>query len=285
MELASNGTPRRRSRAALDLVWVGAALAMLVVGAGCGGEDDPVDPGDDCPPQAAKFAPSNANPFAQGRVVIVEHFTNDLCVPCKPVEEALRNIIASLGNDRVVTIGNHLFWPNANDPVYVANSQQFAARADSFGVADMPSVWIDGVKFSQPANETAMTERINEAEAVSPDYDVAITRAVIGDSLIVTTMVTKRAQPAATDDKLVVVVMETDVIYRTAEGECIEYDDAVRRFLTGIQGEPLEVPLDQTATFRHALKLSTAWASAKLEAVAFVQAQASKTVRGAGSTH
>jgi hypothetical protein len=285
MEFASNRTPRRRSRAALILASVCAALAMLALGVGCGGEDDPVNPGDDCPPQAAKFAPSSANPFAQDRVVIVEHFTNDLCVPCKPVEEALRNITASLGNERVVTIGNHLYWPNANDPVYVSNSQQFADRGTRFGVATMPSVWIDGVKFAEPENETAMTERIEQAEAVSPDYDIAVTRAVVGDSLIVTTMVTKRVQPAATDDKLIVAVMETDVVYKTAEGECIEYDDAVRRYLTGIEGESLDVPLDQTATFRHALKLSTAWESAKLEAVAFVQAHESKTVRGAGSTH
>ena len=293
MEFASNGTPRRRSRAALDLVWVGAALAMLVVGAGCGGEDDPVDPIDDCPGASGKFLSGGPHPFAQGRLVLVEHFTNDICTPCKPVEEVLKNVTESRGFSRVVTVGNHLNFPNPNDPVYLANTAQFQGRGTRFGVAAMPSVWVDGVKLALPTNrvpteaevEEALLPRLDEAEAVSAEYEVEVMRAVVGDSLIVTTMVTKHAEPPTADDRVVVVVQESEVIYKTVEGECVEFADAVRRFVTSVDGEPIDLEIDQTATFRHALALSSSWSTANLDVVAFVQAEASKAVRGTGSTH
>jgi hypothetical protein len=294
MEFVSNGTPRRRPRGALILAKVIAALALFAFGAGCGGDDDPVDPGDDCPPAAAKLTPSGAHPFQEGRVVLIEHFTNDLCTPCAPVEAVLQSVIESRGFDRVVTVGNHLNYPNPNDPVYLANAAQSLARGNRFGVASMPSVWVDGVKVSGiPTNrvpteaevEAALIPRLDEAEAVSAEYDVEVMRAVVGDSLIITTMVTKRAEPSTADDGLVVIVTESDVIYRNAENVCIEFTDAVRRYVTSVEGDPIDVELDQTETFRHALALSGTFTTANLDAVAFVQAAASKIVRGTGSTH
>lgn len=271
-----------------------AAFAMFALGSGCGGEDDPVDPGDDCPGATAKFIPRDAHPFGQGRVVLIEHFTNDLCTPCAPVEAVLQSVTESRGFDRVVTVGNHLNFPNPNDPVYLANSAQSLARGTRFGIASMPSVWVDGVKVQGiPTNrvpteaevEAALIPRLDEAEGVSAEYEVAVTRAVVGDSLIVTTMVTKRVEPTTADDRLVVVALESEVIYRNAEGDCSEFTDAVRRYATSVEGDEIDIEIDQTETFRHALALSGSWTTANLDAVAFVQAADSKVVRGTGSTH
>jgi hypothetical protein len=284
----------RASRKWTGLLGLWASIAALsaaaVVGLSCGGDDAPVGPGngDDCGTITETITSASRADLAQlqqGRVVIIEHFTNDRCIPCKPVEVALAALIDSLGYDDVVTIGNHLYWPNASDRIYVANSQQFRDRGDRFAVANMPSVWIDGVKFSEPTNLGAMITRVNDASAVAAPYSIAVTGVVEGDNFVVTAVVTKTAESPTADDKLLVLALESGLSYEATAGEQVHYDDAPRSFLTGVAGKDLDLEVSQSKTFRYTITMCDEWVSGNLEAIAFVQSASTKAVHGAGSTY
>ena len=82
--------------------------------------------------------------FSQSqRFVIWEQFTNTSCAPCasrNPTIDALMNA----NPDKVVLLSYHVWWPGANDPMYLANSTQNRARTNYYGVNAVPDTALDG---------------------------------------------------------------------------------------------------------------------------------------------
>jgi len=248
-----------------------AGVCALALGLGCGGDSGtgPDDGGNNFPPPA--------------RVVVVEHYTNANCVPCRPVEENLRTAFGILGTTRVVSFGTHTDFPGV-DPFYsTRDSSQFRERYLSRSVLAVPQVNVDGVKLTSPSDFDAMVARIVEATALPPQYDIVVTTSTVADSFIVSGSVTHRVG-APLDGVLTVAVIESNISYRALDGVTLAYDDVTRYFPTGALGETLTITSGGSMNFRYAVPLGASWNAANLEAVACVQSSATRVVYGTGST-
>ncbi len=265
--VAKSATESARSRAAAALV----CACVVALGLGCGG-DSGTGPGDD---------DNNFPPPA--RVVVVEHYTNANCVPCRPVEENLATAFGVLGATRVVSFGTHTDFPGIDPFFSTRDSAQFRERYTSRTVNAVPQVNVDGVKVTSPTDFDALLARILEAAAVAPQYDIIVTTATVADSFIVSGSVTHRVG-APLDGVLNVAVIESGISYRALDGVQLAYSDVTRYFPTGPLGETLTIASGGSVNFRYAVPIGTTWNVAKLEAVACVASSATRVVYGTGST-
>ncbi|MBM3321280.1 MAG: PEGA domain-containing protein [Candidatus Eisenbacteria bacterium] len=216
------------------------------------------------------------------RIVFVEHFSNTSCDPCREVEENLETALSQLGHG-LVAIGNHLNWPAPNDPFYLANAAQLNQRGRVFNVSYMPHLRIDGAFFANAENYDALLARIAAAAAVEPLFRIDVSTAIVADSFVIAGTIEKIGDTVEGDEALVAVIIETNIDYEAANG-LTHFDDIVRRFLPGTNGEPLSLGVGESFGYRYAEALSAAWNAGNLEAVVFVESRSTRKVYQAGST-
>jgi hypothetical protein len=230
---------------------------------------------------SATFA-LEAAPEPVSRIVLIEHYTNANCPPCRPVEEILATVLEEQGFDKVISIGNHMFWPGT-DPFFDANPVELEARRAAFGVQAMPEFWIDGRRFGTPQDYGLLTARIEEGLAVEPEFDITVEGAVVADSFVVTGTL-DALEPTDGDEVLMVVIIETSIAYRALDGVDLVFDDVTRRFASGPGGEPMPADHQGERPFRYAVPIGAGWNTNNLEAVAFVQSSDTRIVYQAAST-
>ncbi|MFN0151565.1 MAG: hypothetical protein ACKVU1_12750 [bacterium] len=255
-----------RSRTAAVLV----CAYVVALGLGCGGDSGTgPDDNNNFPPPA--------------RVVVIEHYTNANCIPCRPVEENLATAFGVLGTTRVVSFGTHTDFPGIDPFFSTRDSAQFRERYESRSVLAVPQVNVDGVKVTSPSDFDALLARILEAAAVAPQYDVIVTTATVADSFIVSGSVTHRVG-APLDGVLTVAVVESGITYRALDGVNLAYSDVTRTFPTGALGVALTITSGGSVNFRYAVPIGMSWNVGNLDAVACVQSSATRVVYGTGST-
>jgi hypothetical protein len=90
------------------------------------------------------FAATPASQAAQ-RCVLCEDFTNASCPPCASLNPGLRAMLHAMGEDTVVAVAFHVWWPGV-DPMYNLNTPEVQARANYYGVPSqgVPHVRVDG---------------------------------------------------------------------------------------------------------------------------------------------
>ncbi|MCI0434742.1 MAG: Omp28-related outer membrane protein [Gemmatimonadetes bacterium] len=216
------------------------------------------------------------------RIVLIEHYTNANCPPCRPVEEVLATVLEEMGFAKVVSVGNHMFWPGT-DPFFDANPVELEARRAAFGVQSMPEFWIDGRKFGTPGDYGLLSARLEEALAVAPTFDLAVAGEAIADSFVVSGTVEK-LEATPSDEVLLAVIIETAIAYRAQDGVDLVFDDVTRRFAPGPGGEPLSIEIGAEQMFRYAVPIGAGWNANNLDAVVFVQSSDTRIVYQAAST-
>ncbi|MFH1679153.1 MAG: PEGA domain-containing protein [Candidatus Eisenbacteria bacterium] len=224
-------------------------------------------------------------PFALNlrQIVLVEHFSNTGCGPCPLVEENLELAVSQLGHGVVVTIGNHLNFPEPFDVFYVANPAQLDQRARAFNAYILPHMRINGVEFKDAADYDALLAAIAAAAESEPHFRIDVSAAAAADSFVVSGTVEKILGTAEGDEALLAVIIETDIYYEASNGQT-HFDDIVRRFLPGTNGMPLSLGVEEPYEFRFAEALSSGWNAENLEAVVFVESGSTRKVYQAGST-
>jgi len=223
------------------------------------------------------------SPAAQGRIVLVEHFSNTSCDPCEEVELALDLAMDQFEDGRVVSFANHLNWPSSTDPFYLQNPTQLMERRAQFNVMLLPTVFVDGTIVQAPLDYDLFVEKIGDALQEEPYFEIDVSRTLQGDSIIVSGRVEMLQETAAGDEVLIVAVIETDIDYSAANG-LEHFDDIVRRYLPGTNGVGLEMEVGEEHTFRFAEFVPEAWTMSNLEAVAFVESPSTRIVLQANDT-
>jgi len=226
-------------------------------------------------------APFTLYPIPQ-KVVLVEHFSNNSCIPCKDVEENLVLAVGVLGHTKVVSMANHLNFPGPTDVFFLANPMQMIERGQKFGVNSLPALFVDGIRFSDPQEYDALLDTVQGAGAIDAAYDIDVAAAVQGDSFVVSGTVRKLAETAG-DEILTVVIIETDISY-DAENDVTHFDDIVRKYMPGTSGESISLDIGGETTYRHAEAVSGSWNAANLEAIVFVSSAGNRYVYQASST-
>ncbi|MFH1277509.1 MAG: PEGA domain-containing protein [Candidatus Eisenbacteria bacterium] len=222
-------------------------------------------------------------PPPPSRLVYIEHFSNTACDPCVEVEENLELLFFRLGFDKAVSVANHLNWPTPADPFYLDNPAQMNERRGQFGVAALPQVFINGVRFMAPEEYDGLLAAVEAAMGAVPFFTVDVSTALQGDSIVASGTVKKLADTAEGDEVLVVAIIETGIEYDATNG-LTHFDDILRRYLPGTGGRDLSLLVGESESFRFAAAVSGQWNTGNLEAVAFVESPSTRKVYQAGST-
>lgn len=221
--------------------------------------------------------------FTQGRIVLVEHFTNTGCTGCPNAENALETIIDQYGYDNLATFSCHMVWPDSQDPFYHQNSGQLSERRGIFGVIVLPSVWVDGVMVDEPESYSAQLAAIQAALLVEPSYEINVSGDAAGDSFVVNVDLKKLKSVPEGDEALLVAVIETDVDFNAMNG-MTHFDDAVRSFLPDTGGELLDLSVGESRAFRFAVYVPEVWTISNMEAIASVESRSTRKVYQSNST-
>ncbi len=219
---------------------------------------------------------------AQGRIVMIEHFSNTSCTPCLAADTTLENSIEEFGFHTVSAIGIHTDNPASTDHFFRENPEQALDRADKFAIIANPHVRIGGTQFTDAYTAPGLRSKINAAAAIEPAYNVAVTAVATADSFVITGSVRKRMETGG-DEKLQVVLIETGIHFDANNGVDF-FDDITRRFLLGINGQTLNLSAGDVHTFRLSWPIGETWVPENLEAVVFVESGSGQDVFQSGST-
>ena len=220
---------------------------------------------------------------ARSRKVIVEHFSNTSCLPCKEPDLVLEEVVTTLGHEVLASFGVHLWWPGADDPFWNVNSVQNRERAtNQWDVQDLPEFHIDGEPYDTPGDKTAFTAAIAAVGAIDPAYDILVSHEIRGDSIVVSGSFYKRSATGG-NDLFYAVIIETGISYE-AENELDHFNDIARRFLPGIDGESIDLEVGEAEAFRYSWPVSPVWVAANLEVLAFIESAASREIYQGAST-
>lgn len=239
-------------------------------------------------------ATAEGPPDAGKRVVLVELFTSQGCSSCPAADELLREL-PRLGftRDKVVPLAYHvdywdgLGWKDPFASTAFTRRQEWYARAGRLRSPDgqagltglyTPQMIVAGtVHFSGQRRTVALAE-IRRAAGRPVHFTLDATASVKGQQIVVSVRAAPRSAEGASEDWRVVVALtqkaaQTRVLHGENGGESLQEVAIVRALsdpipLPTAPGQPVRTTLAKPAELR--------WAD--LEAVAFVQANATGEV-------
>jgi len=122
--------------------------------------------------------------FAYDKKSLVERFTNASCGPCASINNAWYNATtASLINSGDIShIIYNVWWPGANDPMYLLNQADNTTRTNYYGVSGVPHIEVNGNTTS--ASSGAFNSAVTTGNAEYAPFNIVISQGVISNGLI-----------------------------------------------------------------------------------------------------
>jgi hypothetical protein len=194
---------------------------------------------------------------------------------------------------RIAVIKYHTQGPDPSDPYYIAQAptKESTNRSTYYKITGVPTMMYAGFTGTNPGiGAAAMTTKLNAAIAATPTspYQISVTQAIEGDSVIANvTVKVVSAPPTATDLRLAVVFTERFNEFTGNNGTPF-HTDIARKVVPGLTtaGE-IKVDADypafsqaegETKTYRYAALIGETWDVNQLVSVAFIQSAKSKTI-------
>ena len=149
--------------------------------------------------------------------VLLEYATNASCGPCASANPGNYDFLKK-NYKNTVSVWYHAWWPGSNDPMYVANVDENAARINYYNINGVPAYVINGTKTGYGDEGTKMqSHHASEAGSMSP-LDMVVTAEVDGDSVRISVTVKVLGEVAQSDLVLHTAVTEQMVIYPSPPG-------------------------------------------------------------------
>jgi hypothetical protein len=201
--------------------------------------------------------------------------TNAGCGPCAAPEWAFDGWLPGQGAE-VALVRCHTWWPDSLDILYQQNAAQNRELILSSGAPYFtPHFWIDGVVDLR--EEASLYNEGMEArkQVLSPGAIDLNWRPA--DSTLVACLDLDEPLDPAGDYRLQVAVTEDSVYYAGANGHSWHGQGLRRVFPLDLSGIPVS-PAVGLQSFSVPLELASEWQSARLNATAFLQEQASRRI-------
>ncbi|MCW8804479.1 MAG: hypothetical protein OQK57_08785, partial [Ignavibacteriaceae bacterium] len=222
-------------------------------------------------------------PGVQRANVLLEEWTNASCAPCAANNPTIDAFVQANFNT-IVPIKYHVWWPGANDPMYLHNVSENTARTEYYGVSGVPHVIMGGVTtpvypYSTPGSlQDAYDIQMSKATPL----EVSLTDTPVGsDSIRADISVTIHSPLLYGQYYLRVMAVERWVHYASPPGSNGEMDfyDVFRKAYPNITGTQLPLtPGTYDYTFTY--PIDAAWVDSMIYSIAFVQDDLSKKVWG-----
>lgn len=121
---------------------------------------------------------------AYDKLSLVERFTNASCGPCAQINNAWYNATTQnlVNTGSMSHIVYNVWWPGANDPMYLLNQFDNTSRTNYYGCNSVP--WIE-VNATHIANsQAALTSSVTSGNSQFAPFNLVIAQGVISNNLI-----------------------------------------------------------------------------------------------------
>jgi len=221
--------------------------------------------------------------FSQSqRMVLAEECTSSTCGPCGQQNPAFDALLQA-NTDIITAIKYHVWWPApGNDPMYLANKADNAARTNYYNVNSVPHVMLDGTYFDGMPSQVSQN-LINNASAVSSPFEIQVQHQLSPgeDTIYLTTLIHATDQVSG---NLVghVVVIEKYIHFATPPGTNGEKDfyNVMKKLLPTQGGAELPSSMDNGdyVILQNSWALDNVYDNNELAAVSFVQNASTKEI-------
>ncbi|MCX6600949.1 MAG: T9SS type A sorting domain-containing protein [bacterium] len=219
--------------------------------------------------------------LAARRTVLLEGFTQWNCGYCAGWNPTERQVVEAMGHDTVVVIKYHGWWPTINnDPFYLWNTSENAARINYYGVAaiGVPYGFLNGRTVVQQSaswlRNTIRTLRAVPAPC-SITFDGGVACATSPTAVEFSGTIT--ASDSALSNTQLFVALITNLVSASGglNGET-EFYSVFRDMWPNTNGQTISVGLGQTYNFSGTLNKAANWNATDLSVVVFIQDYTSK---------
>lgn len=218
------------------------------------------------------------------RLVLIESFTQASCGPCAVGNPNLTNVINN-NIDKVAVLKYQTSWPGY-DPMNEQNPDQVQDRVDYYGVNGVPDVWIDGT-FNAGNSASVTNAQVTNAYAVPAPLSMTLTHSLSADlsQITINCDVTNPNTTTAwtgSNAFLRVALIEKSIDFDAAPGSNGETKFAyvMRQMYPNTQGTSIStIAAGATVNYTWTVDVpSYIYEYSKIGVVAFVQAEAAKTI-------
>jgi hypothetical protein len=206
------------------------------------------------------------------RLVVVEHFTQASCGPCASQNPALEATLNSNSGD-VIAVKHQVSWPGS-DPMnahYLAGPED---RRQFYGITGVPNTSMDGGAAGAP-NTVVTGASIGARAAVPSPFDLVVSHNVTGGQIDVTVDVTCTQAVSGSDMRVMIAVVEREVIFSSAPGSNgeTEFYNVLKQYIPGTAGTTVagSWALNDNATINESWTLSNVYDNNQLSVIAWVQ--------------
>ena len=215
-----------------------------------------------------------------GRILLLESFTNTGCGPCAAYNPAMDALIAA-NSDIIAAIKYHVNWPSATDPMYLHNTSDNGARTSYYGVNAVPHVVVDGNHFSGSPNQLNQNV-INQLQAIGSPFELRLGYEVDPAANTITVNVMgQSSQEIIGNLKLYVGVIEKEIHFNSAPGSNGERDfySVMKKLLPNASGAYIgNVAAGDYFAYSFTWELANIYDMSQLDAIAWVQNYNTKEV-------
>ncbi len=227
--------------------------------------------------------------YSYDRKSLVERFTNASCGPCATINNAWYNntIYNLLQSGTISHIVYHVWWPGANDPMYILNQPDNVTRTNYYNVTGVPDIMVNGTRVST-GSSTATLNAVNNGNAETSPFKIVLMQRALSDNLVEVGVRILRDPGDHTTfgtTRLKVALTEKMVYFQSAPGSNgeLHFSSVTRKMLPDASGTLMTIPAPgdsieyilqyvPTAAFIQAVNMDS------LRVVAFIQNETNKYI-------
>jgi hypothetical protein len=213
--------------------------------------------------------------FAARRTVLLEGFTQWNCPYCAAWNPIERQVVEAMGHDTVAVIKFHGWWPgDNNDPFYLWNTSENAARFNYYGVSGVPDGYLNGrTRVSQSASWLRST--IRTLRAVPAPCSIALNACSPAATTVAFSGTITASDSALSNTRLFVVLISNLITASGAGNGETQFPNVFRDLWPGADGQTISVGRGQSYNFSGTLNKDASWNATNLSVVVFIQDYAS----------
>lgn len=225
------------------------------------------------------------------KVVLLEEFSNVSCVPCVATNRILAKLPESgYTKEKVVIVKYSANYPSPLDPHYLHAKSDMDSRLMYYTVFSTPTIYIDGTSSPVASDSNSIKSSLDLKLTNSPKFRIIVRDSIVAGEYRIGITVQNIDSAGIQFSNLVLhtIVTESQISYTTPPGSNGEtvFKNVARKMLPVKEGEALS-PSNTltTVSYSRAIPVHSAWNSANLRCVVFIQNKITKEVYQTASTY
>ena len=185
--------------------------------------------------------------FAYEKLSLVERFTNASCAPCASINNSWYNATTQnlVNNEMISHLVYNVWWPGANDPMYLLNVADNTTRTNYYGCNSVPWIEVNATHISN--SQASLTSAVTSGNSQFAPFKIILSQEAFSENLIQIGVKIIRDPTDVTtfgNVKLRIALTEKTVTYASPPGTNgeSEFYSICRKMLPDASGTSFTVP-------------------------------------------